>query len=654
MNKIRINGRIILDSQSDEILVDKKLVKLTPKHFKVLLYLIERNGELVTRDELFENIWHDTIVVDESLTRAISEIRKIIEENPKEPKIIQTIPKKGYRLSAIVDEYKKENLPIVSNYKAMGMTIISLCLLVLIYFLKENNSSLSISDTILPITSYDGIESQASINNDSKEVLFYSRNSTKLKKGLYLKKLKTEELILIDTTDAKSPLFLGDKDNLIYIKNNNRIIQSSKWGKNKKELIGYQSSEINDLDYSDNKIVYVLESLEKFSIRILDLNSFNDREIYQSNLQILSPIFIDNSKFVYTLEFNSNNYYLLQIDLISKEIQRIILNINQISDMVRYQDRLLLSASNRIYTCDLNGLNMKRLTFLPSNISKISVSDNGRILINQEDKVLNIWQYDLENKTAKKRIASVLNDYEPFMARNESSLYYLSNRCGNQNFWKSVNEKEEDRPITKFINGQIIDYCISDDGNFIFFIRESESLRNVYQVNTVTLSIKQLTSSLSYKANIFLKDSFINFTTVEGQTTELYQIDTDNKVKEIRRFDRLIDKIINVMGEYYIIFQNEDNILYSMSAFNNEVRKIANYGNDIYSLYTNRKSLFISFSYNNYTQEIFKVAEDSLNLFIKVNSTNRFVIDHSEFNLYISKSEDLLNSDIYITAINDN
>jgi WD40-like Beta Propeller Repeat len=69
----------------------------------VLVCLVAHTGHVVTKQHLLRNVWPDTFVTDDVLTRAISELRRVFGDDVKEPRIIQTIPKSGYRLIAGVD-----------------------------------------------------------------------------------------------------------------------------------------------------------------------------------------------------------------------------------------------------------------------------------------------------------------------------------------------------------------------------------------------------------------------------------------------------------------------------------------------------------------------------------------------------------------------
>jgi TolB-like protein/DNA-binding winged helix-turn-helix (wHTH) protein/Tfp pilus assembly protein PilF len=70
---------------------------------EVLLCLASRAGETVPKDELLKTVWPDTYVTDDGLVRSISELRRVFEDDAREPRFIQTIPKRGYRLVAPVE-----------------------------------------------------------------------------------------------------------------------------------------------------------------------------------------------------------------------------------------------------------------------------------------------------------------------------------------------------------------------------------------------------------------------------------------------------------------------------------------------------------------------------------------------------------------------
>ena len=81
---------------------DGTVVALTPKTFEVLLVLLERAGQLVTKEELLASVWPDAFVEENNLARHISTLRKALGEDPAAPRWITTVQGVGYRFSAEV------------------------------------------------------------------------------------------------------------------------------------------------------------------------------------------------------------------------------------------------------------------------------------------------------------------------------------------------------------------------------------------------------------------------------------------------------------------------------------------------------------------------------------------------------------------------
>ena len=77
-------------------------VKLEPKAMSVLVYLADRPGQVVSREELLSAVWSGVVVGDDSLTQVVIKLRKALGEVPHKPAYIQTISKGGYRLIAPV------------------------------------------------------------------------------------------------------------------------------------------------------------------------------------------------------------------------------------------------------------------------------------------------------------------------------------------------------------------------------------------------------------------------------------------------------------------------------------------------------------------------------------------------------------------------
>ncbi len=81
-----------------EAFKDGKTLKMSPREYEILHYLLERKGEVVTRDDLLNQVWgYESFPYTRTIDAHIATLRKKIEERPEEPEMIITIHGKGYK-----------------------------------------------------------------------------------------------------------------------------------------------------------------------------------------------------------------------------------------------------------------------------------------------------------------------------------------------------------------------------------------------------------------------------------------------------------------------------------------------------------------------------------------------------------------------------
>ena len=97
------DDRLTVDFNARQVLVEGKPVKLTSLEFKLLGYLIKNKDKVITKRELFENVWEDKFTGDGTLNVHIRKIREAIEREPSNPEYIITVWGDGYRFSGVKD-----------------------------------------------------------------------------------------------------------------------------------------------------------------------------------------------------------------------------------------------------------------------------------------------------------------------------------------------------------------------------------------------------------------------------------------------------------------------------------------------------------------------------------------------------------------------
>ena len=89
--------RFSLDLVNECLWRGSEEIKIGPKAFAVLNYLLNRSGQLVTKEELLNAVWPETFVGDAVLKVTVRQLREALDDDPKSPRFIETAHRRGYR-----------------------------------------------------------------------------------------------------------------------------------------------------------------------------------------------------------------------------------------------------------------------------------------------------------------------------------------------------------------------------------------------------------------------------------------------------------------------------------------------------------------------------------------------------------------------------
>src|ERR1700693_2470211 len=91
-------GDWLVEPELNRIQRNGEKAHLEPKVMEVLVCLSRANGSVISKEQLIRQVWPDTFVTDDVLKVSIWQLRKAFQDDSKHPKVIETIPKGGYRL----------------------------------------------------------------------------------------------------------------------------------------------------------------------------------------------------------------------------------------------------------------------------------------------------------------------------------------------------------------------------------------------------------------------------------------------------------------------------------------------------------------------------------------------------------------------------
>src|SRR5271166_299317 len=108
------------DSETGDLLQDGRRTSIPEQSAQVLAALLEQAGVIVTREELRQCLWPDGIFIadfDHSINKVVGRLRVILGDNPREPRFIETVPKKGYRFIAPVTVISESGEAVFGSFE---------------------------------------------------------------------------------------------------------------------------------------------------------------------------------------------------------------------------------------------------------------------------------------------------------------------------------------------------------------------------------------------------------------------------------------------------------------------------------------------------------------------------------------------------------
>ena len=138
-------GAWCVDPKSGQMSRDGEIVRVEARMLRLLLCLAERPGEVVSIDDLLNQVWTGVVVTPDSVYQAVASLRRLLGDDPKLPTYIATVPRLGYRMVATVTPWVNEEPLVVPSRRVPGAwrtLVVALCagLAAVLLFNGERNA----------------------------------------------------------------------------------------------------------------------------------------------------------------------------------------------------------------------------------------------------------------------------------------------------------------------------------------------------------------------------------------------------------------------------------------------------------------------------------------------------------------------------------
>jgi DNA-binding winged helix-turn-helix (wHTH) protein/Tol biopolymer transport system component len=195
----KIKGLVFCERQQS-IVIGQNTLRMEPMMSELLAYFCRHPNQILSKEQLLEDVWHGRYVSDNTVSKLITKLRKVLQDDARAPEFIITVPKRGYRLVAAVEALQAvDDTPAISassmpshlKQKIILLSILILFVVALTWF-ALNNFDLNNTSSPRPILSAKALTSDkgseylpsfaadgvrlAYMNNDGEKFRLYVKN----------------------------------------------------------------------------------------------------------------------------------------------------------------------------------------------------------------------------------------------------------------------------------------------------------------------------------------------------------------------------------------------------------------------------------------------------------------------------------------------
>ncbi|AIY67480.1 winged helix-turn-helix domain-containing protein [Pseudoalteromonas piratica] len=483
------------NEQQQTLITEHNKVRLEPKMCELLAYFCQNQNQVISKEQLLDDVWHGRYVSDNTVSKLITKLRKALQDDARNPEYITTVPKRGYRFVATATPvFEKEDQCVKANTapaKRLSLKYILLLLLFFILFVSlwlfNHRTAPNSIVSAKAVTSDKGSEYFPSFAPDGIRLAYMNHAGERFK--LYVKNIYSGEQVEINHGE-QSGVGPGVWNNagtkLVYLVATQESCQ-------------YFMREFNGLTMSAPKLIYTCKAGsfgqikfthddnvlifsespgmgKPYSLYSLHLDAGKTQWLPQPDLHLGGNSQFDlhptDNKILISSPNEQQWEGFYQLDLDTQQLTLLFeLNAYICCGIWSHDGEHVVMMgehpAREIVQFELDGSNKTVLFTGPQQLSRPERHSNG------VDYAFTAFKYDLnvdEYNIADNKALSILNDtFDERLAvlsPNNQQIAYISLTSGNEELWLYNRETRKKKKITQYGDGRhYVDLTWSPDAN---------------------------------------------------------------------------------------------------------------------------------------------------------------------------------------------
>ncbi len=512
-------GEFTLDSKQARLSCRDKELPIEPKLFELLLLFVNQPNAIISRQDILDNLWAGSLVTDNAINKLVANLRKVLADDPKNPRYIQTVPKRGYRLICEVtlqgsfhstekgqltaEENAESNSRTTSlrnhSYsKAIIPLLLVLCSLFLWQVFSDYDKNSNNSRYTMELTRAHGAEESARMHPDNNHLYYLKMSSENTSYQLWIKNIHTSKIKQVDianTSMTKIIAVVTGQDNtttnLFYldkkqdscgvyqatIRQIDHVKQAGQTSKamqlqQAEKLFDCSDKRIKDIDYHASKeiIYYTAQPQNFWPNQIYAFNLATRKHSFVTQAEPLGwghhsiDISPDGNKLLIMSTNGDYKTQLLVLNLLNNEITEGYKFDYPVTEAIWHHDSeqvyyYAAPPAHQIIKSDLNGDNATPVVSVSEYLSpRMSLFPDGKnILFSTEQKNFsNRWL--VPPKQASSIDNSTVYDINPALFHHSSQYLFISKRSGRRQLYLGRYDTKQAEIVTNFSQAHWLDY----------------------------------------------------------------------------------------------------------------------------------------------------------------------------------------------------